>query len=99
VIQIVGPNWNAGVRDRALLVSCYVEALAVADELGARSVAIPLVSAGVYGWPREDAIRAAVDTLRLTTASISTSVEEGRIVAFSRSTYDAVVSEVLEVSE
>ena len=97
VIHVVGPNWNAGERDRALLVSCYVEALAVADELGARSVAFPLVSAGVYGWPREDAIRAAVDTLRLTSAS--TSVEEGRIVAFSRSTYDAVVSEVSEVSE
>lgn len=86
VIHVVGPNYAAGERDRELLVSCYREALALADEVGARSVAFPLVSAGVYGWPREDAIRAAVDTLRAT----PTSVAEARIVAFGRATYDAV---------
>ena len=63
VIHVVGPNFNAGDRPR-LLVSCYAGALAVADEIGAGSVAFPLVSAGVYGWPLEDAVRAAVDTLR-----------------------------------
>ena len=83
VIHVVGPNYTAGERDRALLVSCYTGALAVADELGARSVAFPLVSAGIYGWPRDDAVRAAVDTLR----STPTQVESARIVAFGRSTY------------
>ena len=53
-------------RDRSLLTSCYARALAVADELGARTVAFPLVSAGVYGWPKDDAIAAAVSTLRST---------------------------------
>jgi O-acetyl-ADP-ribose deacetylase len=86
VIHVVGPNYTAGERDRSLLVSCYSGALAVADDLGARSVAFPLVSAGIYGWPREDAVRAAVDTLR----STSTDVTAARIVAFGRSAYDLI---------
>ena len=79
VIHVVGPNHAAGERDRRLLTSCYANALRVADELGARSVAFPLVSAGIYAWPLEDAVDAAVDTLR----STPTAVEEARLVAFS----------------
>ena len=86
VIHVVGPNWNAGERDRSLLTSCYSGALGVADELGARSVAFPLVSAGIYGWPRDDAIRAAVDALR----GATTEVEEARLVAFGRAAYDEI---------
>ena len=66
--------------------SCYANALAVADEIGARSVAFPLVSAGIYGWPKDDAIRAAVDTLR----STPTQVEQARIVAFGRASYEEI---------
>lgn len=86
VIHVVGPNFRAGETDRSLLTSCYARALAVADELDARSVAFPLVSAGVYGWPKDDAIAAAVSTLAATT----TAVEEARLVAFDRATYDAI---------
>lgn len=86
VIHVVGPNYNAGERDRSLLTSCYANALRVADELGARTVAFPLVSAGIYGWPREDAIRAAVDTLRTT----PTSVAEARLVAYDASTFEQI---------
>jgi O-acetyl-ADP-ribose deacetylase (regulator of RNase III) len=86
VIHVVGPVHGVGTRDQ--LVSCYANALEVADELGARTVAFPLVSAGVYGWPREDAIRAAVDTIR----SARTSVTEARLVAFDRSTYEAMLA-------
>ena len=86
VIHVVGPNHRAGETDRSLLVSCYARALAVADELGARTVAFPLVSAGIYGWPRDDAIEAAVNTLRHT----DTRVEEARLVAFGRPAYDAI---------
>ena len=88
VIHVVGPNHAAGETDRALLVSCYARALAVADELGARTVAFPLVSAGVYGWPHDDAVAAAVDTL----ATTPTSVTEARIVAFGRPLHDAVAA-------
>jgi O-acetyl-ADP-ribose deacetylase (regulator of RNase III) len=88
VIHVVGPNYNAGEQDRSLLTSCYRRALEVADELGARTIAFPLISAGIYGWPMEDAVDAAAETLRGT----STQVEEARIVAFGRSTYDLVRS-------
>jgi O-acetyl-ADP-ribose deacetylase len=79
VIHVVGPNLKVGESDRSLLTSCYVGALAVADELGAHSVAFPLVSAGVYGWPIDDAANAAVDAVR----GASTKVELVRFVAFS----------------
>lgn len=88
VIHVVGPNRNAGQTDRSLLTSCYVRALAVADELGARTVAFPLVSAGVYGWPKDDAVAAALEVFR----SASTQVEEARIVAFDRATYELIRS-------
>lgn len=86
VIHVVGPNYTAGEQDRSLLESCYCGALAVADELGARTVAFPLVSAGIYGWPKADAIDAAVDTLR----SAPTQVEEARIVAYGDAAYDEI---------
>lgn len=93
VIHVVGPVYRTTdpeeiARRRELLVSCYAHALEVADELGARTVAFPLVSAGIYGWPREDAIRAAIDTIR----STPTQVEEVRLVAFGRSTYDTMMA-------
>ena len=86
VIHVVGPNYRAGQTDRSLLTSCYARALEVADELGARTVAFPLVSAGIYGWPLDDAVDAAVATLR----DAQTQVEEARIVAFGRDTADAI---------
>jgi O-acetyl-ADP-ribose deacetylase (regulator of RNase III) len=86
VVHVVGPNWSAGERDRALLTSCYRRALEVADELGARSIAFPLVSAGIYGWPKQDAVDAAVETLRAS----PTEVEEARLVAFDAATHALV---------
>jgi len=86
VIHVVGPNHRAGQTDRALLTSCYARALAVADELGAASVAFPLVSAGVYGWPRHDAVAAALETL----SAAETAVAEARMVAYDRSTYELI---------
>lgn len=83
VIHTVGPRYPG---DRALLVSCYQRCLEVADSLGATTVAFPLISAGVYGWPREDAVLAAVTTLRTTPSS----VKEARIVAFSPAALDVV---------
>lgn len=79
VIHTVGPNYAAGHRDRELLISCYRRSLEVADELGAQSIAFPLISAGIYGWPPEDAARVAVETL----TSASTNVDLIEIVAFS----------------
>jgi len=88
VIHVVGPNHRAGETDRSLLTSCYRRALEVADELGAATVAFPLVSAGIYGWPFDDAVAAAVETLRAT----PTEVEEARMVAFGDAAHDAIAA-------
>ena len=84
VIHTVGPNFAAGERDRSLLVSCYRRSLEVADELGVRSIAFPLISAGIYGWPLDDAVDAAVDTL----ARARTGVDDIRVIAFSTPTFE-----------
>jgi O-acetyl-ADP-ribose deacetylase (regulator of RNase III) len=92
VIHTVGPNRTAGQTDRSLLESCYRRSLAVADELGARSVAFPLISAGIYGWPLDDAIDAAVTTI----ADTQTRVETVRLVALSEETYRRIEAAVLQ---
>ena len=86
VIHTVGPNYRAGQRDRSQLEACYRRALEIADELSARCVAFPLISAGVYGWPRADAIAAAIETI----AAARTRVGEVRIVAFDEAVYKQV---------
>jgi len=86
VIHTVGPNHNRGQTDRSLLTSCYRRCLEVADEIGAATVAFPLISAGVYGWPHKDAVLAAVETLR----AAESHVREARIVAFSPRTLETV---------
>ncbi|NED94921.1 O-acetyl-ADP-ribose deacetylase [Phytoactinopolyspora alkaliphila] len=83
VIHVVGPVWS-GKEDRsALLASCYSKALAVADELGARTVAFPAVSAGVYGWPMRSAAEIALTTVLAT----PTEVSEVRFVLFDESAH------------
>ncbi|MET8412627.1 O-acetyl-ADP-ribose deacetylase [Streptomyces sp. NPDC005195] len=90
VIHTVGPVFS-DTEDRShLLASCYRESLRVADELGARTVAFPAVSAGVYGWPMADAARVAVRTVRDTEAS----VEEVRFVLFDERAYEAFAAQV-----
>ena len=94
VIHTVGPNYRAGQTDRALLVSCYRRSIAIADELGARTVAFPLISAGIYGWPHGDAVRVAIETLRDT----SSAVEEARLVAFDERTLHAAEAVLREAA-
>ncbi|QFG21991.1 O-acetyl-ADP-ribose deacetylase [Actinomadura sp. WMMB 499] len=85
VIHTVGPVYSATEDRTGRLVSCYRESLRVADELEARSVAFPAVSAGVYGWPMDDAARVAVDTVR----STPTQVTDARFVLFGEDAYAA----------
>ena len=64
VVHTAGPIWSASQDRSEVLRACYRESLRVADELGARSVAFPAVSAGIYGWPMDDAARQAVAGVR-----------------------------------
>jgi O-acetyl-ADP-ribose deacetylase len=85
VIHTVGPVWSERDDRSALLESCYRESLRVADELGAASVACPAVSAGVYGWPMDDAARIAVETVR----AADTNIALVRFVLFGADAYRA----------
>ena len=64
VIHTVGPNALAGETDPALLASCFSSCLREAVRVGARSIAFPAVSAGIYAWAGEDVARIAVATVR-----------------------------------
>jgi O-acetyl-ADP-ribose deacetylase (regulator of RNase III) len=85
VIHTVGPVYSQHEDRSATLASCYRESLRVADELGARSVAFPAVSAGVYGWPMDDAARIAVRTV----AAAESQVERVVFVPFGARAEDA----------
>jgi O-acetyl-ADP-ribose deacetylase (regulator of RNase III) len=79
VVHTAGPIWAAGQERSGALRSCYTESLRVADGLGAHSVAFPAISAGIYGWPIEDAARQAVAGVRAVTVQ---HVQEVRFVLF-----------------
>ncbi|MGW7368263.1 O-acetyl-ADP-ribose deacetylase [Streptomyces sp. NPDC054841] len=90
VIHTVGPVYSTTEDRSALLASCYRESLRVADELGARTVAFPAISTGVYCWPMDDAARIAVGTVR----DAKTAVEEVRFVLFDERAYAAFAAQV-----
>ena len=85
VIHTVGPVYARSEDRSGLLASCHVESLRVADDLGARTVAFPAISTGVYGYPVEEA--AGVATRAVSDAD--TRVEEVRFVLFGRDAYEA----------
>lgn len=84
VIHTVGPVYSRSEDRSALLASCHIEALRVADELGARTVAFPAISTGIYGYPPHEAAPVAVRAVREAT----TQVDVVRFVLF-----DATVME------
>ncbi len=62
VVHTVGPVYRGRPEDARLLASCYGHSLALAAQEGARTIAFPAVSCGIYGYPMEEACRIAVDT-------------------------------------
>ncbi len=84
VIHAVGPRWRDGRHGEPdLLQSCYRRSLEVADEIGAKTIAFPAISTGIYGFPADRAASIAVDTL----LSARTVVELARLVAFDPATF------------
>jgi O-acetyl-ADP-ribose deacetylase (regulator of RNase III) len=85
VIHTVGPVFSTDEDRAPLLRDCYTRSLAVAAGLGARSVAFPLISAGVYRWPKDDAVTQALAGLH----AEPTTVETVRLVLFDEQTRHA----------
>lgn len=86
IIHAVGPVWRGGANgEDAALASCYREALAAADRLGARTIAFPAISTGIYGFPAERAADIAVGTLA---DSRPEQVELALLVAYDRRTLE-----------
>ena len=86
VIHTVGPVWRGGESgEPELLASCHRRSLEVARELGARTVAFPAISCGVYGYPIELAAAVAVGTVR----EQAHDVDIVRFVLFGDETYEA----------
>jgi O-acetyl-ADP-ribose deacetylase (regulator of RNase III) len=90
VIHTVGPTWARTKDKSGLLASCHTRSLAVADEVGARTVAFPAISTGVYRWPMDDAARIALATVR----DATTQVEEVRFVLRDQRAYDVFAGEL-----
>jgi O-acetyl-ADP-ribose deacetylase (regulator of RNase III) len=83
VVHTVGPNRHRGQTDPALLASCFTESLRVASGLGARSVAFPAISAGIFGWDVREVARIGVAAVRAAVSDgVAGSVELVRFVPF-----------------
>jgi O-acetyl-ADP-ribose deacetylase (regulator of RNase III) len=79
VIHTVGPVWRGGgQQEPELLASCYRRAVEVADDLGAKSMAFPAISTGIFGFPKELAAEVALGTLR----GLDAKVDRVILVAF-----------------
>ena len=94
VIHTVGPVFAKTIDRRDQLVSAYRRSMEVADELGAKSIAFPTISAGVYGWPHNDAVKVAVETVRDMADQVS--IEKVVFVPFSeemKARYDAQLAD------
>ncbi|MGB3761968.1 MAG: O-acetyl-ADP-ribose deacetylase [Ornithinimicrobium sp.] len=83
VIHTVGPNAHRGQTDPTQLASCFRRSLEVAAQVGARSLAFPAISAGVYGWDGARVAEIAVDTTREWADADAAGLQLVRFVLFS----------------
>jgi O-acetyl-ADP-ribose deacetylase (regulator of RNase III) len=85
VIHVVGPVYRRHADAPGLLASCHTEALRLADEMAARSIAFPAISTGAYGFPVDEAAAVAIGAAR----RAETGLEEIRVVLFDAAAYEA----------
>ena len=98
VLHAVGPVWRGGDHgEPELLAGAYRSCLVLADELGARSVAFPAISMGIYGYPPPDGARLAARTVAEHLRG-QTQVELARFVLFSDETHDLFADALSELA-
>ncbi|MDQ2752256.1 MAG: O-acetyl-ADP-ribose deacetylase [Bacteroidota bacterium] len=94
VIHTVGPVWQGGKKGEAeKLVNCYLNSLKLADNKGCRSIAFPNISTGIYNYPKREAAKIAVDTVKKFVTQ--TKIEEVIFVCFDEENY-RVINELLK---
>jgi len=97
ILHAVGPVWRGGDHgEEELLTGAYRSCLALADDLGARSIAFPAISMGIYGYPPPDGARVAVTTVAEHLGG-ATGLEFARFVLFSDETYGLFAAALGEV--
>lgn len=97
ILHTVGPVYRDGKSGEAdVLAACYRQCLETADRMALSSIAFPALSTGVYGYPKGEAARIAVRTLR---ASRVASVRRIVLVAYDRETYDLLTAALREAEE
>ncbi len=94
VIHTVGPNAHRGQTDPVVLAACFTGSLDVAAEIGARTVAFPAISAGIYGWDVTEVARVAVGAVRRWGQATSGAVDLVRFVLFSDAALAAFAAEL-----
>lgn len=88
IIHTVGPIWNGGRKGESqLLASCYKRCLSIANQLGIKTIAFPNISTGVYRFPKEEAAKIAIETVR-TSIKEDSSIAEVIFVCFDEENYD-----------
>lgn len=98
ILHAVGPVWRGGANgEPELLAGAYRSSLELADELGARSVAFPAISMGIYGYPPPDGARVAVTTVAAHLRGEATGLEVARFVLFSEETYGLFAAALAEL--
>lgn len=83
IVHTVGPVWHGGGNEAKQLASCYRNSLALADDVGAHSIAFPCISTGVYGYPVADAAQIAINTTKAECVANATGIERIVFCCFS----------------
>jgi len=98
VLHAIGPVWRGGAHGEAeQLAGAYRSSLRLADQLGARSVAFPAISMGIYGYPGPDGARVAVSTVADHLRG-ETGLDLARFVLFSEETYQLFAEALADLS-